>query len=235
MFSASAELYDLIYSGFKDYPAEAAQVAALIRGAHPAAIRVLDVACGTGEHARLLTEEHGFRVDGLDLDPAFVRIAREKLPSGEVYEGDMTSFELPGRYDAVLCLFSSIGYVRTLDGVRAALARFRAHLAEGGVVIVEPWFTPGVLDPARISVDTAKGEGVTVCRMARVEVEDRLSRFHFHYLVGRPAGIEHVSEVHELGLFTVQEMLGAFRQAGLDADYDPGGPAGRGLYVARAG
>jgi hypothetical protein len=69
--------------------------------------------------------------------------------------------------------------------------------------------------------------------MARVEVEDRLSRFHFAYLIGRPAGIEHVSEVHELGLFTVDEMLGAFRDAGLRADYDPGGPAGRGLYVAR--
>ena len=233
MFSASAELYDLIYSGFKDYPAEAAQVAALVRDAHPEARTVLDVACGTGEHARLLTREHGFAVDGLDLDPAFARIAREKLPDGEVYEGDMTSFELPRRYDAVLCLFSSIGYVRTLDGVRAALGRFRAHLAEGGVVIVEPWFAPGVLDPARISVDTAKGDGVTVCRMSRVEIEDRLSRFHFHYLVGRPTGIEHLSELHELGLFTVDEMLAAFRDAGLRADYQPGGPAGRGLYIAR--
>jgi SAM-dependent methyltransferase len=233
MFSASAELYDLIYSGFKDYPAEAAQVAALIRAAHPGARTVLDAACGTGEHARLLTSEHGLAVDGLDLDPAFVRIAREKLPVAEVYEGDMTSFELPERYDVVLCLFSSIGYVRTLEGVRAALARFRAHLAEGGVVLVEPWFAPGVLDPARISVDTAKGEGIAVCRMARVDVEDRLSRFHFHYLIGRPTGIEHAAEVHELGLFTIDEMLSAFRDAGLRAEYEPGGPAGRGLYIAR--
>jgi hypothetical protein len=34
VFSASAELYDLIYGEFKDYAAEAKQLAALIRRAH---------------------------------------------------------------------------------------------------------------------------------------------------------------------------------------------------------
>ena len=92
MFSASAELYDLIYSGFKDYPAEAAQVAALIRAAHPTARLVLDVGCGTAEHARLLTANHSFTVDGLDRDPAFVRIARRKPPEASIYEADMMEF-----------------------------------------------------------------------------------------------------------------------------------------------
>jgi trans-aconitate methyltransferase len=91
MFSASAELYDLIYSGLKDDRAEAAQIAALIRRVHPQAERVLDVACGMAEHARLLTAEYGFKVDGLELDPAFVRIATQKLPNASVFEADMSS------------------------------------------------------------------------------------------------------------------------------------------------
>ena len=82
MFTESAELYDLIYSSFKNYSEEAAALAALIRREHPNARTVLDVACGTAEHARLLAGDHGFAVDGLDLDPAFVRIARGKLPRG---------------------------------------------------------------------------------------------------------------------------------------------------------
>ena len=233
MFSASAELYDLIYSGFKDYPTETARLAALIRAAHPAARRILDVACGTAEHARLLTEQYGFAVDGLDLDPAFVRVARRKLPAATVYEADMSAFELPERYDVILCLFSSIGYLRTLDNVRRALERFRAHLADGGIVIVEPWFAPGALTPGRVTVNTAEGEGITVCRMSRMEVEGRLSRVHFEYLFGRATAIERASEVHELGLFTVEEMQHCFQGAGLDASYDPQGPSGRGLYVAR--
>ena len=56
MFSESAELYELIYSRFKDYAAEAERIATLIRRVHPSAQRILDVACGTGEHARLLSE-----------------------------------------------------------------------------------------------------------------------------------------------------------------------------------
>ena len=65
MFKESAEFYDAIYC-FKDYATEAAQIAALVRATHPGARRVLDVACGTGEHARHLSASHGFEVDGLD-------------------------------------------------------------------------------------------------------------------------------------------------------------------------
>src|SRR5712671_73239 len=113
MFSASTEFYDLIYSTFKDYGAETAQITGLLREIVPSCRTVLDVACGTGEHARRLAAL-GFAVDGLDLDPAFVRIAQHKHPAGRFVEADMSHFQLPHRYDAVLCLFSSIGYLKTL-------------------------------------------------------------------------------------------------------------------------
>jgi SAM-dependent methyltransferase len=234
MFSASAELYDLVYSGFKDYPAEVTELVAAIRRLHPRARTVLDVACGTGEHARLLSEAHGFDVDGLDLDPTFVRIARRKLPRGSVYQADMTSFELPQRYDVILCLFSSIGYVRTLENVRRTLDRLREHLADGGIALIEPWFAPGVLQSGHVSIKTAESESVSVARMSYMTVEDRLSRLRFEYLIGRPAGIEHAVEIHELGLFTTEELLECFRQAGLQATHDPKGLCGRRLFVARA-
>jgi SAM-dependent methyltransferase len=234
MFSASAELYDLVYSGFKDYPAEATEIAGTIRRLHPKARTVLDLACGTGEHARLLTDIHGFDVDGLDIEPAFVRIAREKLPRGSVYEGDMTTFALGRRYDVVLCLFSSIGYVLTLDNVTRTLARVRDHLADGGITLIEPWFPPGRLGAGHISLKTAESEGVTVARMSHTEIEGRISRLRFEYLIGRPTGIERATEVHELGLFTTEETLLCFDQAGLRATHDPEGPAGRGLFVATA-
>ena len=233
MFSASAKLYDLIYSQFKDYASETTDLAATIRRLHPPARTVLDVACGTGEHARLLSSAHGFEVDGLDLDPNFVSIARQKLSRGSVYEGDMTSFALPRRYDVILCLFSSIGYVRTLENVQRTLERFREHLDEGGIALIEPWFAPGVLQHGRAHIKTAESESVSVARMSHLEIEGRVSRLRFEYLIGRGDGIEHLVEVHELGLFTTAEMLDCFRQAGLEATYDPKGPYGRGLFSAR--
>jgi SAM-dependent methyltransferase len=232
MFSASAEFYDLIYSTFKDYAWESARIAALLRRINPQCRTVLDVACGTGEHARLLAGL-GFAVDGVDLDPAFVGIAKQKHPAGRFFEADMSAFQLPHRYDAVLCVFSSIGYLKTLDRVTRALARFRDHLVPGGVVVVEPWFSPGVLDTARVTRNTAEANNVRVSRVCRVEVEDRLSRLHFDYEIEDDAGTRRASEVHELGLFTTAELTQAFRDAGLNADYDPKGLTDRGLFVAR--
>jgi hypothetical protein len=112
--------------------------------------------------------------------------------------------------------------------------RFRAHLSGGGIILVEPWFAPGALEHGRISIRSAEGEGVSVCRMGRTEIDGGVSRLCVEYLVGTAAGIERLSEVHELGLLTVAEMAECFRAAGLRARYDPVGPYGRGLFVARA-
>jgi SAM-dependent methyltransferase len=232
MFDVSAEWYDLIYSTFKDYEAETAQIAGLLRGLNPGCTSVLDVACGTGEHARRLAGA-GFDVDGLDLNPAFVNIARRKLPTGRFFQADMTDFHLSQQYDALLCLFSSIGYLRTLERVASALACFRAHLARRGVIIIEPWLPPGVLDPGRVAHHTGEAEGLRVNRVTRIEVEGRLSRLCFDYEITDGNGTRRASEVHELGLFTTSEMLETFRRAGLEAEYDPKGLTDRGLYVAR--
>lgn len=233
MFDESAELYDLIYAAFKDFAAEAAELAGLLRRVHPQCGTVLDVGCGTGEHARHLVEAHGFAVDGLDLEPAFVEIARRKNPRGEFVVADMAGFRLAKRYDAVVCLFSSIGYVKTLERVVSALRCFGEHLAPGGVVVVEPWFAPGQLDPDRVSRHTAEAEGIRVERVSRVEIDGPLSRLRFDYTIREADGVRRATETHELGLFTTEELLESFRQAGLRAEYDPEGLTGRGLYTAR--
>jgi SAM-dependent methyltransferase len=232
MFSASADFYDLIYLTFKDYVAESARISALLRQLNPQCQAVLDVACGTGEHARLLAAA-GFAVDGIDLDPAFVRIAEQKHPVGRFIVADMSDFHLSQRYDAVLCLFGAIGYLRTLDRVRRTFTCFRDHLMAGGVIVIEPWFAPGMLDPGRVARQTGEAHGTRVTRVSRVEIEGLISRLHFDYEIRDQTGIRHASEVHELGLFTTAELLRTFQEAGLRADYDAMGLSDRGLYVAR--
>lgn len=232
MFSASADVYDLIYSGFKDYAAEVAAIRELIERLRPGSRTILDVACGSGEHARLLAQA-GYRVAGLDLSPDFVRIAAAKTPGAAFHVADMVDFDLGTRFDVVLCLFSSIAYARTAPDITRALRCFARHLAPDGVALVEPWFEPGFLTHGRVAVNTAERDGVHVCRMARTTIEGRLSRLDFHYLIGRPEGVTYASELHELGLFTTAEMLDCFASAGLVAEHQPGGLTGRGLFIAR--
>lgn len=236
MFSETAELYDLIYKQFKDYMEESGRIAALLETIHPEATTVLDVACGTGEHARILSGKYGYEVDGLDLEPEFVHIAQRKNPGREFVCANMIDFDLSRSYDAVLCLFSSIGYAKTLDNVRRTLENCRKHLASGGVVVVEPWLGPEEWHAGSVFMKTAEAEGVKVCRMSHSVVQDGLSILEFQYLVGRAESLEHRREVHELGLFTTEEMGRCFAEAGLPVvEYDPQGLIGRGLFVARAG
>jgi SAM-dependent methyltransferase len=233
MFTESADVYDAIYS-FKDYAAEAAQVAALVRALHPDARTVLDIACGTGEHVRHLGANYGFEVDGLDLDAGLLRVARAKCPTNRFIQADMSEFALERCYDVLVCLFSSIGYLVTLERVRRALICFREHLSEGGVSLVEPWFPPGALEDGRVFRQAGTHLGRAVERVSRNEIDGRISRLHFDYSVDTPEGTRRVLEVHELGLFTAAEMAEAFHGAGLRAEFDPVGLTGRGLWVARS-
>ena len=233
MFSKSAELYDRIYSEFKDYQAESTKIHDLISRECPSGRTLLDVACGTGEHARLLAEQHGYHVDGIDLDEKLLALARRKVPGGVFRCVDMADFDLGKTYDVVMCLFSSIGYLKTLKRVTEALARFKAHIQDDGMILVEPWFQPNGYHPGRTFLNTAQSSDLKVARMGTSQVEGRISTLRFEYLIGTHGAICHEVEEHELGLFTVDEMKKCFGDAGLKVKYDSEGPSGRGLYLAR--
>lgn len=229
-YGRAAEFYDLLYSDEKDYPAEARLLEALIRKACPSAVSVLDVGCGTGAHARSLVDL-GFKVDGIDLEPAFVEIARGKCPEGSFEVGDLTDFALGRKYDVVTCLFSAIGYVLTEVRLHAAMRRMRDHLNPGGVLLVDPWFEPGQLTDGWITTVSGRRPGLSVTRMSRTVIDGPVSRLEFEYLVGTPAGIERRSEVHELGIFTQGQMEGAFLAAGFAVTREPEALRTRGIYV----
>ena len=233
MFSATAHLYDALYGPMKDYEAEARLVADIIRMESPQARTVLDVACGTGEHARHL-RLLGFEVDGVDLDPAFVEIARGKNEGGTFELADMVELDLGRRYDAIVCLFSSIGYVVSEQRLRTTLRAFAAHLEPGGVLLVEPWFQPGDMSDKHVMALTGETDDLVVVRLSHTRIAGRLSVLQFEYLVGTDQGLERLSEEHELGLFTREEMESAFTVAGLGVRHESDGIKKRGLYVGRA-
>jgi len=161
-----------------------------------------------------------------------VNFARERLPDVPFHEADMTSFDLGSRFDAVVCMFSSIGYARTEERLGSAVASMARHLDSGGVLVVEPWLTPEVWLDRHVGAVFVDEPELKIARMNVSQRDGDVSIVDFQYLVGTPDAVEHFSERHELGLFTVDQHLDAFKAAGLEAEHDPEGPMGRGLYVA---
>ena len=158
-------------------------------------------------------------------------MARQRNPGIVFHQGDMVDFTLGRTFDVVTCLFSSIGYVKTVDRLNHAVRCMAAHLKPGGLLIVEPWFTPDAWHsgtPHGMFIDEP---GLKLARLNTSFADGRLSYFDFHYLIATPEGTEHLVERHELGLFERTEMETAFRKAGLEVDYDAEGLTGRGLWI----
>jgi SAM-dependent methyltransferase len=233
VFSRSAHLYDKVYS-FKDYAAESERLRRIVGARAPDARTLLDVACGTGMHLAEL--RRWYEVEGLDVDPELLAFARDRLPGVPLHEGDMASFDLGRDFDVVTCLFSSIAYVRTEEGLRAATSALARHVAPRGLLVIEPWITPDAWIPDHVGAVFVDEPELKVARInAGVEPKGDRLVLDMHYLVGTPAGVEHFIERHEVGMFTSDQYLEAVREAGLDPEWDDEGLMGRGLVLGRRG
>lgn len=231
MFNKSYLYYDKIY-GKKNYEGEADKLRGWIEEhLHSEGNQLLDVACGTGEHIRYLKEH--YHVEGLDLDPELLQIARKKNPEIQFHQGDMLDFDLGRGFDIITCLFSAIGYATNLEQLHQAIGTMARHLVSGGLLLVEPWFSPEAWKEGTVHTLFIEEPDLHIVRMNASFSEGRVSYFDFHYLIGTPEGTQHFTERHELGLFEVEEMMAAFEANGLEVIHDEEGIAGRGMYIGK--
>lgn len=230
--SEVAEIWDAVYTGRgRDYESEAAGVARLIRERRPGADSLLDVACGTGEHLRHFDGMFA-HVEGVELSQDMIAAGRGRSPWLAMHQADMRSFDLGRRFDAITCLFSSIGHARTAAELDATLARFADHLQPGGIVIVEPWWFPETFADGYVTGDVVRADGRVIGRVSHSSREGAASRVSAHFTVADAAGLRHFTEDLVISLFTREQYENAFRRAGGAVEYlDEGGPAGRGLFV----
>lgn len=215
-FAGSAEDYDLIYQGLP-YDEQAALLTAAVRARRPDAATLLEVGCGTGQF--LVRLQDSFDVEGLDISAEMLDVARRRTPGIPLHRGDMRTFDLGRKFDAVLCLFSSIGYMVTLADLRGALANMARHLDDGGVLIVDPWFTPNGLISGYVGANLERRDkGYVVARLSETTVDDRVSVMNLHHLVGSAEqGVRYYVERHEMGLFSDAEYARIFVDLGFDA------------------
>lgn len=227
-----AKYYDLIYD-WKDYSREARTLSMLIRRyKRTSGSELLDVGCGTGKHIQYLRQS--FTCVGLDSSRAMLEQARRNVEGVEFIQGDMESFDLGRRFDVVLCLFSAIGYVKTYSGLAKTLRNFARHLKEGGVVIIEPWFTKASWNAGTVNVASSLASSdLKIVRVNYSGVRGDLSVLDEMTVVAKKGeGISYFREKQLMGLFEHERFLSLMSKAGLHGRYLKASLApGRGMFI----
>jgi SAM-dependent methyltransferase len=231
MFTQSAKYYDALYGALnKDYRREAVRVEEIVaERCRSGGKDLLDIACGTGKHIEMFRER--FACEGLDVDRTMLEIARARNPGVTFHLADMIGYNLGRRFDAIVCLFSSIGYVPNVQRLDQTLATAARHLKPGGVIIVEPWLKPEDAQDGSLNALYVDEPDLKVARMTVSRLDGNVSILNFHYMVASRDGIRTFTEPHRLTLFTDEEYRAAFTKARLFVDSDDYGLCGRGLYV----
>ncbi|MFQ5837825.1 MAG: class I SAM-dependent DNA methyltransferase [Thermoplasmata archaeon] len=219
-YARSAPYYDFVYESIVDYEGECDLLEAIFQRYGERKVEtVLDLGCGTGNHAMILSSR-GYRVVGIDRSEEFVRLAIEKsrtlknAPSFLV--GDMTRLDLRERFDALICMFGGFGYIpreRLLDTMRG----FAERLKEGGLLIFEFWNTGGV-KPGHTSWFEREAEHLTLIRLSGSEFEPNsgVLEASMKYYVIRAGRLEEAfEELHRLTTYLRKDMRDTLRRAGL--------------------
>ena len=216
---AFAELYDLFHGG-KPYGAEVAFVDSLLRAeAAGPSERLLDIACGTGNHATGLARM-GWAVLGVDRSPEMLQIAEAKAEGLPVrfMQRDMQDLEIPeSGFDAAICLFDSIGYAVTNEAIARTLAGIRRNVRPDGLFLVEFWHAPAMVrgfDPVRVREWQVDDGSITRTSTTALDVTRQVA--HISYRVDRSTAAGQIAvwnEEHENRFFLIQEMALFLRNA----------------------
>ncbi|MHC4505833.1 MAG: class I SAM-dependent DNA methyltransferase [Planctomycetota bacterium] len=247
---AYASAYDALYED-KNYADECELLVQLFKryGEFPIR-RVLDLGCGTGNHAIPLAER-GFEVTGVDRSPEMIAAARAKVGGRSLplslHEADIRRADVGRDFDAGLMMFAVLGYQSENADVRSALTVARSHLREGGLLVLDVWYGPAVLAQRpgeRVKVvETTDGK---ILRAASGELDTRRHlctvRFQLWHLRGSTLVAE-TTEEHRMRFFFPQELDLFLEVSGFetlrhgafpDFEREPDENAWNALTVARA-
>src|SRR5260370_6940833 len=108
---------------WKDYNQEVDFLTKVLKRYEVRGKRILEVACGTGNHTKILAAK-GYEITGVDISDKMLSVARRKVRShARFLRGDMRDLDavVDGRYEAAICLFTAISYNLTRSDLKRTI------------------------------------------------------------------------------------------------------------------
>ncbi len=102
---------------------------------------VIEFGCGTGNITLRLAEK-GYQMTAVDLSESMLTVADEKANEKKIknidfYMGDMSSFQINQKFDAVIACCDTVNYLKSLEDIRSFFLCSLDCLNEGGLLIFD--------------------------------------------------------------------------------------------------
>jgi SAM-dependent methyltransferase len=167
--SLYSQYYDLLYQA-KDYEAEVSFVVSTIKKNNSTYKTILDMGCGTGKHAELLSDE-GFIVHGVDFSEDMLAVAETRRlgKKDKLYftNNNILDLNLNKKFDVVVSLFHVFSYQTSNEDLVKAFESAMLHLNDDGLLIFDFWYGPAVLTDLPTSrIKQLENENIKVTRTA---------------------------------------------------------------------
>ncbi len=202
----------------------------ILEGLPPGAC-ILDLCCGTGQLATLLTER-GYRVVGMDISPSMLAFAQGNAPEATFLAVDARHFRLLPVFDAVVSTFDSLNHMLSPEDLGGVFANVHRCLREGGRFLFDLNMAPGFEARWRGSFAIVEEDYVVAAR-SRYDAEARRGEFdltifrdeggwHRHdlqlvqrcYEEGEVRALLAAANLETVGVFDAVEDLGLQGQVG---------------------
>ncbi len=178
---------------------------------------VLDLCCGQGRHSIALAKK-GLNIIGLDLNRDYLawaeRAAAEAGVEIETIEADMREIPFSERFDAVISMFSSFGYLESDDEDLRVLEAIRQALKPAGRLLLDLPNQEWSLRSDGSEQRHQNSDGSVTHWQSELDLETGRNRVTFS-VVG-PDGENRNLGSHIIRQYTLAEFIANLREAGLE-------------------
>ena len=183
---------------------------------------VVDIACGTGEITRRLSQD-GYDMIGIDISKDMLNIARQKCdPDVLLLCQDMRQMDLYGTAKAMVCLCDGMNYLCRKEDLLQALQRVRLFMDHGGIFIFDmktPYFYQDILGDRTI---TDNREDASYIWENFYDEDERINEYDLTLFIKEGELFRKFEETHYQRCYSLEEVKEAAKEAGMEfvAAYD---------------
>ena len=218
LYNELAKYYDLF--NFSDYEKQADFILFIARKNLKAKkdIKVLDLACGTGEHIKILKKH--FQIEGRDLNKGMLKFSQKKNHGVVIEKGDLNNLHIKkSSFDLIYCLSSSIQYVLNPKKLPNVFKTIYIGLKPKGIFIFDLAYCREKWQEGYVGIRTVVNKDLQIAEIFKSRSINNISYYNPIYLLNNKDNFKFYIDDHKIYLYSIKEVKLALEKTGFSQIY----------------